>query len=253
MQSVRYILWHKLSIESDHSSISLLNIFFFGAIFVGLMIQILETEPSLSENYPRYFLIANWAITIIFTIEYFMRFWVSSVQREYRGFRGKIRYIFSFWAIIDLIAILPSYFIFLDINFVWLRTLRLLRILKLGRLGAFSRACRSVFSALRESGFELLVSFLLAMTLLLCSATMLYLVEGNAQPEAFGSIPRAVWWSVATLTTVGYGDVYPITLLGKIFAGITAILGIGVVALPTGVFAAALGRAFDRTKRNNDG
>ncbi len=118
--------------------------------------------------------------------------------------------------------------------------MRLLRILKLARIPMVSRALINLKRALFSRIVELCLSVVLAFLLMLVAATILYFIEKDAQPDVFGSIPRALWWGVATLTTVGYGDVYPITPLGKICAGVFAIAGIGLVAMPTGIFAAAM-------------
>lgn len=126
-----------------------------------------------------------------------------------------------------------------------LRLVRVLRILAVARLGRFSQAMLNVGAAFAERRFELLVSFSIAGIILLFSSTLMYLVEGTHQPEAFGSIPRALWWSVVTLTTVGYGDVYPVTLLGRICAAITAVTAVGLIAIPAGILAGAFTRIFE--------
>lgn len=122
--------------------------------------------------------------------------------------------------------------------------------MRLARIGRFSQAWTSLFEAISKRGSEIAISITIAFILIIISSTVLYLAEGAAQPEEFGSIPRAFWWSVATLTTVGYGDVTPVTGLGKVFAGITAILGVGLVAMPTGILAAAFSEAFQKDKNN---
>lgn len=127
-----------------------------------------------------------------------------------------------------------------------LRMFRLIRIIRVARLGRFSSALQAINEAVHARRFELMMSFAIASMLLLLSSTLLYIVEGGIQPETFGSIPRAMWWSVATLTTVGYGDVYPVTTIGRIFAGLTAITGIGLIAMPTGILASAFSDAIQK-------
>jgi len=134
-----------------------------------------------------------------------------------------------------------------------LRLFRILRILSLARLGRFGRAFSALGEAVRARGYELVASAAVAGTLLLLTSTLLYLVEGVAQPDAFGSIPRAMWWSVATLTTVGYGDVFPITGLGRLLAGATAVTGIGLIALPTGILASAFSDAIQKRRGTGPG
>lgn len=129
-----------------------------------------------------------------------------------------------------------------------LRLLRLLRLVRLAKLGRYSLAIGAIGDALRDRRYELGASVAIAIVLLLVTSSLLYVVEGEVQPETFGSIPRAMWWSIATLTTVGYGDVVPITALGRTLAGATALLGIGLVALPTGILAAAFSDALARRR-----
>ncbi len=132
-----------------------------------------------------------------------------------------------------------------------LRLVLLIRVVRLARLGRFSTALECIAEAVRSRTYELLVSAIFGVIILLFAATCLYLVEGDIQPEAFGSIPRATWWAVATLTTVGYGDVYPITVLGRILAGITAVTGICMIAVPTGILASAFSDAIKEAKEKH--
>ena len=185
---------------------------------------------------------------VCFFVEYVARVYAAGEEERYRGLVGRIRYCVSFWALIDLLALLPFLLTIGASNAFMLRFFRLLRLLRLARLGRFSDAISAVLEAVSERRYELMLSLGAAAMLLVTSASLLYLVEADNQPEAFGSIPRALWWSIATLTTVGYGDVTPITALGKFFAGITAIAGIGLIAMPTGVLAAAFSDAFQRRK-----
>jgi voltage-gated potassium channel len=129
-----------------------------------------------------------------------------------------------------------------------LRLFRLIRILSLAKLGRYSSAIRAMAEAVKSRRYELLMSLAIAGMLLLTSSTLLYIVEGDAQPATFGSIPRAMWWSIATLTTVGYGDVIPVTVVGRVLAGLTAITGIGLIAMPTGILAAAFSDAIQRQR-----
>jgi voltage-gated potassium channel len=122
--------------------------------------------------------------------------------------------------------------------------------MRIARLGRFTGALDILVSAVSNRKFELFLSAGIAVLLLYVSSAMLYLIEGGIQPDEFGSIPRAMWWSVATLTTVGYGDVYPITGLGKLFATVTAVAGIGLIAMPTGILAAAFSEAMQESRKS---
>ena len=141
-------------------------------------------------------------------------------------------------AIVDLIAILPNILMFFIQDLVLLKLLRLIRMFRIIKLFKTNKSLQIFIQAIIDSKSQLISSIVITLLLLLFGAIILYLVEGHIQPETFGSIPRAMWWSMATLTTVGYGDVYPITLMGKICASFIAIIGIGVVALPAGIIAA---------------
>ncbi|QOR40750.1 ion transporter [Billgrantia diversa] len=214
-------------------------------ILLASLMAVLETEPTLRQAASGLFFSLEVFFVTTFLAEYACRMYAAGEEPRYRGISGRIRYAFSFWALVDLLAILPFFLAFLPFNNVFLlRMMRVLRILRLARLGRFSRAWSALAGALHARSYELLLSVGVAGLLLLLSAACLYVVEAAEQPEAFGSVPRALWWSIATLTTVGYGDVTPITPLGKLFAGITAVAGIGIIAMPTGILAAAFSDVF---------
>lgn len=222
-------------------------------ILLASLVAILETEPTLHRLAPGLFPVLETVFVTIFILEYLIRLYAVGEDPRYRGLGGRLRYVFSIWALIDLIAILPFFLGFLGHNNAFLlRLLRLLRMLRLSRLGRFSQAWSALAQALNSRVHELLLSVGVAGLLLLFSSACLYVVEATGQPEAFGSVPRALWWSIATLTTVGYGDVTPITALGKVFAGMTAVAGIGIIAMPTGILAAAFSDAFQK-KDNTQG
>lgn len=217
-------------------------------ICLAAFLAILESEPVLYVGREGWFLAAEILFTLIFLAEYIVRVWAAGEDPAYRGMRGRLRYMMTVPAVIDLLALLPLFLVFLGSEAFLLRLFRLIRILRVARLGRFSSALHAISEAVRARRFELLMSLAIAVILLLVSSTLLYVVEGPSQPEAFGSIPRAMWWSVATLTTVGYGDVYPVTTLGRILAGLTAITGIGLIAMPTGILASAFSDAIQERR-----
>ncbi|MBE0402524.1 Potassium voltage-gated channel subfamily KQT; possible potassium channel, VIC family [Halomonas citrativorans] len=245
-------LYQQLAPEARHEKgLSRLNQFICLLILLASMTAILETEPTLRLMAPGLFPALEAIFVGLFMVEYLLRLYAIGEDPRYRGLGGRLRYIFSFWALIDLMAILPYFMGFIVYNNAFLlRLLRLARMLRLARLGRFSQAWASLADALKSRSHELLLSAGVAGLLLLFSSCCLYVVEAAAQPEAFGSVPRALWWSIATLTTVGYGDVTPVTALGKVFAGLTAVAGIGLIAMPTGILAAAFSDAF-QNKRNS--
>jgi voltage-gated potassium channel len=222
-----------------------------GLITAASLTAVLETEPVIRAAAPAGLFIGLEAFFVIaFSVEYLLRLAAVGVEPRYAGITGRLRYMVSFWAIVDLLAILPSLLLLGGQESFLLRLARLLRLLRIARLGRFTAALDDLVEALRGRRYELLISVAAAGFLLLVSASILYVLEAEAQPQAFGSIPRTLWWSVATLTTVGYGDVYPVTPLGRIFAGLTAIAGIGLIAMPAGIIAAALS---DLVQRRRDG
>lgn len=217
-------------------------------IIVSSITLILETEPTIYQKYTNVFIILDHIFFIIFSVEYIFRLIFCGTLKKYQGSKGKIRYIFSPMAIIDLIAILPNILMFFIQDLVLLKLLRLIRMFRIIKLFKTNKSLQIFIQAIVDSKSQLISSIVITILLLLFGAIILYLVEGNIQPETFGSIPRAMWWSMATLTTVGYGDVYPITLMGKICASFIAIIGIGVVALPAGIIAANFTKGLTKKK-----
>ena len=182
----------------------------------------------------------------LFGVEYILRVWSANLSKK-----GRWGYIKSFEGVIDLIAFLPALLIAGGSASVILRSLRIFRLLQLLKIGSVSRGILRIKIALSSCKSELMISIFLSLGLIFLGAVSIYFVEGQTQPEIFGSIPRALWWSMATLTTVGYGDVYPITTLGKIIASVMAIVGIGAVALPAGIIASAFMSVSNRLDRHS--
>ena len=179
------------------------------------------------------------------------RAWTAAENPKYGpGWRGFFRYARSAVAIIDLISILTTIVTPAGLQPYLLRAFRLARILRIAKLGRMSNAMSYLIEAMVARRYELLFSLFVSLTFMVFSASLLYLVEGPAQPEKFGSIPRAMWWATAALTTIGYGDTYPITVLGRIFAAMAALGGIGLVAMPTGIMAAAFTEAVQKHSRD---
>lgn len=207
-------------------------------IVMSVVSLILETEKTIYVNHKSIFKTLDYIFFFIFSVEYILRLVFCGKIQKYQGFGGKLRYIISPIAIVDLIAILPNIIMFFIQDLILLRALRLIRMFRIIKLVETNKSLQLFFKSIYKSKSQLISSLIVTLFLLLFGAVILYLVEGSSQPETFGSIPRAMWWSMATLTTVGYGDVYPITLLGKICASFIALVGIGVVALPAGIIAA---------------
>jgi len=225
------------------------------AIVLAVAVAIIESEPTIRHGNEAFFLGLEFIFGTVFLIEYILRLWSSAEDPDYGGgLKGYLRYAVSLPAIVDLLAVSTLFLTFFGNETSILRLVRLARILLLAKLGRYSTALREIGHAVRSRRYELMMSGLIALMLLLVSSTLLYIAEGDLQPDDFGSIPRAMWWSISTLTTVGYGDAIPVTVVGRIIAGLTAVTGIGLIAVPTGILAAAFSEAMrhHRAARRKD-
>lgn len=176
---------------------------------------------------------------VIFTIEYLLRLWVADLS--YPGlppFRARLRYIRSFAAVIDLVSLLPSFISAISANFMVLRMLRVLRLLRAFKLNRYTHSLRDIGEVFRQKAGQLISSMLVVSFLMVISSVLMYDAEHEAQPEVFDNALSGLWWAIATVTTVGYGDIYPVTAIGRIMSAIIALLGIGLVAVPTGIITA---------------
>lgn len=231
--------WHRHGLSPANRAICALILF-------GGMFAVLSTEPQLAEISPTTFRIVELTLAALFSIEYLARLYAAGEEPAYAGWLGRLRYAVTPMALIDLLATAPLFFVFLPPDSALLRLVRLIGILRFVKFARYSHAVRNLTEAMHARRYELGLSFLIGFFFLVLTATLLYFAEGQVQPEAFGSIPRAMWWSIMTLTTVGYGDVYPVTILGRICAGATAVIGIGLIAMPTGILAAAFSEVFQK-------
>ena len=209
-------------------------------IVTNVVAVVLETVESLSVAYKTFFDVFELFSVAVFSIEYVLRIW-TAVESEDNRFRppvaGRVRYSMTWLALIDAIAILPFYLeAFLSVDLRFMRVFRLLRLLKLTR---YSTALQTLGAAVHGQRRVLGAALMIIVTLLVFASSIIYLLENEAQPEAFASIPEAMWWGLATLTTVGYGDVTPISAAGKVFGAFIMVLGIGMFALPAGILATA--------------
>lgn len=209
-------------------------------IVLLIAIAIAETEVHVIASAGPLLSTLKVVLFLFFLGEYLLRLWVAPLNPR---FRNAMQYALTPSALLDLAVLVTFVSPFLGLETSVFRLLQLTRLLRLARIGRYSRAMNLVVEAIRSRSTELLLSFGMAFSLMLGAATLLYMVESSVQPESFGSIPRAMWWAVETLTTVGYGDAVPITALGRFLAALTAICGIGIIALPTGVLAGAFSDA----------
>jgi voltage-gated potassium channel len=220
------------------------------AVLFGALLAILETEPTLYDPFRGLFEVAEGVLTILFSVEYAARLWsAADGPGDASGLAKRGRFFISLAGLLDLVVLLAAWAPFFTANLALLRIVRLARITRLAKLGRFSRAAEHLHYAVTTRAYELLLAVSLALILLVAGATALYWAEGTVQPDKFGSIPRALWWSAVTLTTIGYGDVSPVTPLGKFIAVLVAVAGIGLVALPTGILASGFSEAVQRDRK----
>ncbi|CAH1676113.1 Cyclic nucleotide-binding protein [Hyphomicrobiales bacterium] len=216
-------------------------------ICATVLAVVLESVPSLAAYFGPGFDVLERVSLVIFTLEYAIRIWIAPEHARYRGLsaaQARLAYVRSFPAIIDLLAILPLLFGLL--GFGELKVLLLLRLLRFFKLGRYSPGMASLSAALIAERKALVACFVILMGVMLIAASAMHLVEHEAQPDKFGTIPDAMWWAIITLTTVGYGDVYPITAAGKAVAAVTAVLGLIMLALPVGIVATAFAQEIHR-------
>jgi voltage-gated potassium channel len=232
--------------------LSPINRFLTTAIVLSVVVAILDSEPLIHQRWGVWMALVEKCLGVVFIVEYLVRAWICVEAHAYRdGWRGRLRYLRSPTALIDLLALSPMLLTFIGTEAYIFRLFRMLRILRLARLGRFSSSLQLLTEAVTSRRYELGMSVMLTGFLLLVSSTVLYVVEGGTQPEAFGSIPRTMWWAIVTLTTVGYGDAYPVTVIGRICAGMTAVAGIGVIAMPTGILASAFSDTLQRHRHEH--
>ncbi len=227
-----------------------INLFIIFLIIISVIFVIIETSRAIREHNGWFFEAFEFFAVIIFTVEYLLRLWSCVEDKKYSSpVMGRIKFAFRPLLIIDLMAIIPFYLPFIfSMDLVALRSLRLLRILRIFKLTRYHSAMGSIGRVLYKTKEELLVTLFAGFLLLVIASTLMYYVENPVQPEMFSSIPASMWCVVATLTTVGYGDIYPITAPGQILASIMALLGVGMFALPAGI----LGSAFLEEVKQDD-
>lgn len=245
-KSLRKKIFNVLEHESHSKFSEFVHYFLMILILVTVVAVILESDTEIYNKHQTLFWLLEVISLTVFTIEYLLRAWSSAELKKYRGLKGRIKYILTPMALIDLMAVLPVWFgFFMYRDLMILRGLRLVRVFKLTR---YSRSMNLLMAVLKQESANIFSSFFVLSILIIIAATGMHLVEGNNQPEQFGTIPHAIWWATVTLTTVGYGDVVPITAAGKIFGIIILMSGIGMAALPAGILASGFTKEVNRRK-----
>lgn len=211
------------------------DVILFWMIIVSVMVVVLESVSTLQEAHKHLFITTEWFFTIVFTLEYLLRIYSSPRPRKYMT---------SFFGIVDLLAILPTFLglIFDHTTFLLtFRALRLLRMFRIFKLGRYLKEATILVRALQQSFRKIVVFFGAVLTLVLILGSMLYLIEG--EENGFTSIPQSIYWAIVTITTVGYGDIAPVTVLGKILASVAMLTGYSIIAVPTGILTLEIGKA----------
>lgn len=209
-------------------------------ILASVLTVMLESIPQLEHGHTRAFFILELFFTGVFTIEYFLRLWISPKPKNY---------VFSFWGVVDLLAILPTYLIFFlpNIHFlVAIRSLRLLRVFRVIKLVRFIKEANTLKKAISTSIYKTSTFLFIILTVVIIMGTIMYVVEGAE--NGFTSIPQSIYWAIITITTVGYGDIVPITALGKFISAVVMILGYSIIAVPTAIFTVEVARASNEQK-----
>ena len=242
-QSWRFKL-HEILYEADTFLGKLFDIVLFIVILSSILFVMLESVEEIDTKYHRFLNVAEWVITILFTIEYIAR--IVAVKKP-------LKYIFSFYGIIDLLSTIPKYLSLIFIgthSLVALRALRLMRVFRILKLARFIGESTNFARALKVSRVKILVFLSFVLILCVVLGTVMYLVE-SGEDSGFTSIPRSVYWAIVTLTTVGYGDIAPITPLGQFIASLIMIMGYAIIAIPTGIVSSEMTKTSRRKVQTN--
>lgn len=233
---------HEIIYEADTKEGKLFDVILIITILISIVLVMLESVSSIDQKYHNFLNISEWIITILFTLEYIAR--IICIKKP-------SKYIFSFYGIIDLLATIPKYLSLIFIGthaLIALRALRLLRVFRILKLARYMGASMNLITALKASKIKILVFLFAILVLTIILGTVMYLIEG---PEnGFTSIPYSMYWSIVTLTTVGYGDISPNTPFGQFIASIVMILGYGIIAVPTGIVTSEMTKANSSNQTN---
>jgi len=248
---VKHRLHELLEISDPHDNATkIFNLILFGFIILNVLAVIVETTPQ-SQHMHQWLRDFETLSMWIFTLEYLTRIWTCNENPHYaNAVTGRLHFTLTPLSLVDLLTILPFWLHMAGINVSMLRIMRFFRLLKFARLVRYSKAYVFITNSLYSRKDEFLVSFFLMLVTLLMASSLMYFAEHDAQPNVFSSIPAAFWWGVVTFTSVGYGDVYPITVMGKVIGGLFAIVGISVFALPTAILTAGMMEQIHDERKN---
>lgn len=230
-----------LTLEPNEKGGTLERIFEFSLITIivlNILAIVLDTEVSLRKEYNFFFNAFEFFSLLFFSLEYIARVYsIVENPRFQHPVKGRLNYMRSPMAIVDLLAVIPFYVKFTSVSFTFLRVFRLMSLFRVFKIARYLHALKIFKRVLRDRKEQLVLSFIFILFVLVIISFVMFYAEHDAQPEKFSSIPATMWWGIATLTTVGYGDIVPITTLGKFLGGIFAIAGVGLLALPAGILS----------------
>ena len=229
------------------------NYFIMTLILINVVTMILETVKTVYEPYMIYFHSFEILVIAVFTIEYILRLLTADLAYPCGNrIKSVLKYMFSFYGLIDLLAILPFYMPFTNLDLRIVTTLRLLRFLRLFKITRYNNSLELIKSVMSEKRSELGVTCFVIIIVMIIASFLMFYAENKAQPDHFPNVLSCIWWSIVTLTTVGYGDVFPVTGMGRLIGGIIAFLGIGLVALPTGIISAGFLEKLNHKNREKE-
>lgn len=243
MSKIKQSIYHLIDgNRGTHKADAYVDMFISILIILNVVAIFLGTYKEIETTYGQYLDSFEFFSVCVFLVEYILRIWTADLLfPELSKTKARLKFAFSFFGLVDLFALLPFFIpLVMKVDLRIIRILRLLRLIRIFKLGRNSKSFKMFAEVVRETRFDLLVTLFATFLLLILSATIMYFIENEAQPDKFENIGEALWWAVATLTTVGYGDIFPVTGLGKILSGFIALLGIGVVALPTAIISSAI-------------
>lgn len=232
---------YKIIFQSDTRAGRLFDIWLLWIILFSLVVVILDSLPELGAKFKTEFIIIEWILTILFTLEYLARIIISPKP---------LRYVLSFWGVIDLLSILPTFLSLLVYEyhyFLAIRIFRLLRVFRILKLARFNIETITLIKALKASSYKISIFFLTILTIVTLMGTLMYVIEGSE--NGFTSIPQSMYWAIITITTVGYGDIVPMTVLGKFVSSFAMIIGYAIIAVPTGIITVEMSKT-EKNKKN---
>jgi voltage-gated potassium channel len=225
------------------------DIFILTLISLNVLAVVVSSMRTVEERYQLEFYYFEVFSIAVFTFEYVARVWSCVSTKEYSNpITGRLRFMIRPMSVIDLLAVLPFYLVFVTADLRFVRSLRLFRIFRVAKVGRYSSSMRLFGKVFTNKKEELTIAVLALVVLVVIASSLMYLAEGESQPDKYTDIPTTMWWSVVTLTTVGYGDVFPVTPLGKLLAMMIAVLGVGICALPAGILGAGFVEEIQKQK-----